>query len=200
MRYMDHLIHNDNRQDPGSVLALMELILLQVKTEFPTTAMASFQSDNASTYQNQFLPLYLKDISMSTGIKIKRYISFELDRLQLMVKGKFTPGVLSECLPRCNEILFCTDGLNDFSADIFEHSGVHPRHFVELSYAAMVRHDNEVREARFATKVAKKAAVAEARKRKIQTKQAEVQVRRAAKRPHYVGAAFVQVVAVKDGI
>ncbi|KAF0765217.1 hypothetical protein AaE_002996, partial [Aphanomyces astaci] len=62
----------------------------------------------------------------------------------------------------------------------------------------MVRHDNEVREARFATKVAKKAAVAEARKRKIQTKQAEVQVRRAAKRPHYVGAAFVQVVAVKD--
>ncbi|ETV72807.1 hypothetical protein H257_12169 [Aphanomyces astaci] len=64
MRYMDHLIHNDNRQDPGSVLALMELILLQVKTEFPTTAMASFQSDNASTYQNQFLPLYLKDISI----------------------------------------------------------------------------------------------------------------------------------------
>ncbi|KAF0683290.1 Aste57867_24650 [Aphanomyces stellatus] len=93
MRYMDQLIHNDSKQDPAAVLSLMEHELLQIMVDHPHVKVASFQTDNATTHQNRFLPVFLCDISVSTRVKTVRFIHTETQDGKSLVDAHFATAM-----------------------------------------------------------------------------------------------------------
>jgi len=72
--YYDHFSKSDTKQDREAVISVLEAVLMRLRKDVPTIKYITLLSDNATCYQNWFLPLIAPYLSVVHGITIKRII------------------------------------------------------------------------------------------------------------------------------
>lgn len=78
--YLDQILSKGSKQDVYTVLSLLEIALMSIVVHFPHIRKVSMQSDNATSYQNNFLIFgisYLNYIFKKYGLKIFEYLHTE---------------------------------------------------------------------------------------------------------------------------
>ncbi|OWZ10023.1 hypothetical protein PHMEG_00017191 [Phytophthora megakarya] len=114
--YFDQICNGDNKHDKEAVVALVEALLLSLQREVPHIKRLTFQSDNASSYQNSYIGLMLPIVGAAHGFTVQRYMHSDtqdgksmLDPHLSTASRKPMEKSLTKNIDRTNDILYDYD-------------------------------------------------------------------------------------------
>ncbi|POM58272.1 LOW QUALITY PROTEIN: Hypothetical protein PHPALM_37101 [Phytophthora palmivora] len=84
--YFDHICNGDNKQDKTAVVALYCSF---ASSRGPHITRLTFQSDNASSYQNAFVGLMLPILGSAHGFYLSRYVHSDTQDCKSMLDAYF---------------------------------------------------------------------------------------------------------------
>ncbi|EGZ08090.1 hypothetical protein PHYSODRAFT_339951 [Phytophthora sojae] len=87
--YFDQICNGDNKQDKEATAALVEALLLSLRRDVPHVTRLTFQSDNASNYQNAYLGLMLPILGEVHGYYVMRYVHSDTQDGKSMLDAHF---------------------------------------------------------------------------------------------------------------
>ncbi|OWZ07270.1 hypothetical protein PHMEG_00020353 [Phytophthora megakarya] len=93
--YFDQICSGDNKQDKDIVVALVEAVSLSIRREVPHIKRITFQSDNASNYQNVYVTLILSILGAVHEYYVVRYIHSDTQDGNSMLDAHFATATKS---------------------------------------------------------------------------------------------------------
>jgi hypothetical protein len=87
--YYDHISSGDNKQDKVAVLSMIEAAIMAIKRDLPHIRRITVQSDNASSYQNASVIIFLPLIGVAHGITVERFLHTETQDGKSMLDAHF---------------------------------------------------------------------------------------------------------------
>ncbi|KAG4038331.1 hypothetical protein PC123_g26107 [Phytophthora cactorum] len=87
--YYNYIANADNGQPKFTVAALIEAMLTDIKRDLPQIKCVVARSDNASSYQNEFVAVLLPILGWSNGIEIITFIQTEAEAGKSLLGAQF---------------------------------------------------------------------------------------------------------------
>ena len=89
MFFVDTIVENDTAQDMLSTLSIVEALLCRIRQQLPSSTHLTFISDNATTYQNDLLPVALVSIARDQEFTMQGFIHPDSQCSKNMVDAHF---------------------------------------------------------------------------------------------------------------